>query len=86
MATRQKLIEKIQRNPRNVSLEQFESLVNFFGHIDRGGRHPKAVIQGCTLPYKSENPVKSCYVLELLEILDNLNEKRVSRKQKIKPK
>lgn len=36
------------------------------------GKHPKAIIGNHTMPYKRENPVKSCYVKELLDIIDSL--------------
>jgi len=67
-----KLLEKIRRNVRNVSLEDFEGLINMFGYIEMGGKHPKAIIGNYTMPYKKENPVKSCYVKELLAIIDSL--------------
>lgn len=65
-----KLLEKIRNNSRNVSLQDFEKLINFFGYIEEGTRHPKAIIGENTLPYKRENPVKSCYVKELLAIIE----------------
>jgi hypothetical protein len=66
-----KLLESIRRNPRNVPLQEFETLINRFGYIEEGGKHPKAIIGVYTMPYKRENPVKSCYVTELMEILTN---------------
>jgi hypothetical protein len=63
-------LDSIRRNPRNVPLRKFESLIKLYGYIEEGGKHPKAIIGTRTLPYKRENPVKSCYVLELLEIID----------------
>lgn len=71
MARKQKLLDKIRRNPKNVSLHDFETLINYFGHIEEGGRHPKAIIGIDTMPYKRENPVKSCYIKDLLEIIDS---------------
>ncbi|MBM4453774.1 MAG: hypothetical protein FJ013_04230, partial [Chloroflexi bacterium] len=44
LATKKKLLEKIRRNVRNVSLEDFEGLINMFGYIEMGGKHPKAII------------------------------------------
>ena len=72
MARKQKLLDKIRRNPKNVSLPDFEGLISDYGHIEEGGKHPKAIISIYTMPYKRENPVKSCYVKELLEIIDSL--------------
>jgi hypothetical protein len=65
-----KLLEKIRRNTRNVSLEEFESVATHFGEIEQGGKHPRIVIGKQTLPYKPENPIKSCYVSDLLDIID----------------
>ena len=71
-----KALKKLDRirnsHGRNVSLEDFETIVRSYGHIEEGGKHPKAIIGCHTLPYKRENPVKSAYVLELLEIVDSL--------------
>lgn len=72
MTQREKLLARIRRNPRNVSLNDYESLIKSYGYIEEGGKHPKAIIEAYTLPYKRENPVKSCYVVELLEIIDSL--------------
>jgi hypothetical protein len=72
MVKKSKSIEKIRKNIRNVPLHDFEALVNEFGYIEPGAKHPKAVIGAYTLPYKKENPIKSCYVKELLEIIDSL--------------
>ena len=71
-----KLTEKIRNNTRNVSLKDFEALANYFGHIEEGSKHPKVIIGNNILPYKRENPVKSCYVKELLKIIEE---------QRIKP-
>jgi hypothetical protein len=72
VARKQKLLEKIRRNARNVSLLDFEAPINDYGHIEEGGRHPKVIIGIYTMPYKRENPVKSSYVKELLEIIDSV--------------
>ncbi len=72
MAHRRKLLDKIRRKIRNVSLLDFEALMNDYGHIQEGSKHPKAIIGIYTMPYKRENPVKSCYVKDLLEIIDSI--------------
>ena len=72
MVKKLKLLEKTRKNTRNVSLHEFETLINEYGYIEEGAKHPKAIIDIYTLPYKRENPVKSCYVKELLEIIDSL--------------
>lgn len=69
MTRDEKSLEAIRRNPRNVALRDFEALVRRYGYIEEGAKHPKAIIGTHTVPYKRENPVKSCYVKELLEII-----------------
>ena len=70
MSRDKKSLEAIRRNPRNVALRVFEALIKQYGHIEEGAKHPKAIIGAHTMPYKRENPVKSCYVKELLEIIE----------------
>ncbi len=72
MARKQKLLGRIRRNPKNVSLHDFETLINDYGRIEEGSKHPKAIIGIYTMPYKRENPVKSCYIKDLLEIIDSV--------------
>jgi hypothetical protein len=72
MAKKTKLIDKLRKSARNISLHDFETSIKEYGHIEEGGKHPKAIINTYTLPYKRENPVKSCYVKELLEIIDSI--------------
>jgi len=72
MASKSKLIERIRRNYRNISLHDFEALIKGYGYIEEGGKHPKAIIDIYTMPYKRENPIKPWYVKELLEIIDSL--------------
>ncbi len=72
MSKREKHGEKIRRNINNVSLEDFEALIREYGYIKVSGKHPKARIGNYTMPYKRENPIKSCYVKELLRIIDSL--------------
>ena len=72
MTRKQKLLDKIRRNLKNASLSDFEALIKVYGYIEEGGKHPKAIIKGNTMPYKRENPVKACYIKELIEIIDSL--------------
>ena len=69
MTRDKKSLEAIRRNPRNVDLRDFEALIERYGYIEEGAKHPKAIIGTHTMPYKREYPVKSCYVKELLEII-----------------
>ena len=70
MAKDKKSLEALRRNPRNVALRNFEALIKRYGYIEEGAKHPKAIIGKRTMPYKRENPVKSCYVTELLEVIE----------------
>ena len=72
MTRKQKLLDKAKRNVRNTSLGDFEALIDVYGYIEEGSKHPKAIIDIYTMPYKRENPIKSCYVKELLDIIDSL--------------
>lgn len=69
---KQKLLDKVCRNIRNVSLGDFEALINAYGYIEEGSKHPKAIIGSYTMTYKREKRVKSCYVKDLLDIIDSL--------------
>lgn len=70
MTRDKKSLEAIRRNPGNVALRDLEALIKRYGYIEEGARHPKAIIGTRTMPYKREGPVKSCYVKELLEIIE----------------
>ena len=72
MVKKTKSLDKVRQNIRNVPLEDFEALINMYGYVETGGKHPKAIIGVHTMPYKRENPVKSCYVKELINIMDSL--------------
>jgi len=74
MARGKKSLEAIRRNPRNVALRDFEALIKQHGYIEEGAKHPKVIIGTRTMPYKRENPFKSCYVKELLEIIEEQEE------------
>jgi hypothetical protein len=68
-----KLLEKIRNNIRNVSLKDFESLAKHYGDIEEGSKHPKVIIgNNYPLTYKREHRIKACYVKELLDIIDSL--------------
>jgi hypothetical protein len=71
MTKDQKRLDKVKHNSQNVSLHDFEGLVNQYGFIKEGTKHPRAVIVGQpSIPYKRESPVKKCYVDELLEAIE----------------
>ena len=70
MTREKKSLEAIRRNPRNVALRDFEAPIERYGYVEEGTKHLKAIIGTHTMPYKRENPVKSCYVKELWEIIE----------------
>ncbi|MBE9483167.1 MAG: hypothetical protein IMY88_05745 [Chloroflexi bacterium] len=72
MSRNQKLLNKVRRNIRNTSLGDFEALINAYGYIEEGSKHPKAIVGNYTMTYKREKRMKSCYVKELLDIIDSL--------------
>jgi hypothetical protein len=72
--------EAIRQNPGNVALRDFEALIKRYGYIEEGARHPTAIIRSRTMPYKRASPVKSCYVKELLEIIEQ-QEAQLARDQ-----
>lgn len=72
MSKKEKVEARIRNNPKNVSLDDFEALVNKYGRIEIGGKHTKARIGNATLTYKRVNPIPPEYVNDLLEIIDTL--------------
>jgi hypothetical protein len=71
MGKSEKRLERVKQNPRNVSLTEFESLINEFGYIEEGNKHPRAIIGAATLPYARRNPVRVCYVKQLIHAIEN---------------
>lgn len=72
MRKKDRLEARIRNNPKNVSLREFEALVNKYGHIEMGSKHAKARIGAATMTYKRVNPMPPEYVTDLLEIIDTL--------------
>jgi len=72
MTRREKLEARIRNNPRQVSLHDFESLINLYGRIAKGSKHAKARIGDFTLTYKRVNPIPPEYVSDLLIIIDRI--------------
>jgi len=70
MSKKEKRAQKIRENRTNVSLTDFEALVNQYGYIKEGTKHPQVVIGRKSLPFKRENPVKTAYVDEVLKMID----------------
>ena len=72
MTKKEKREQKIRDNPNNVSLEDFESLINQYGCIKEGGKHPQALIGHRVFSYKRKNPVRPHFVKNILELIDNI--------------
>ena len=72
MSSREKREQRIRNNPSNVSLEDFEALINQYGHIREGAKHPQAVIGKIFMPYRRTTPVRLAYVKELLHWIDTV--------------
>ena len=72
MSKKEKLEARIRNNPKNVSLSDFESLINQYGIVEMGTKHAKARIGNAVLTYKRVNPMPPEYVIDLLEIIDTL--------------
>ena len=72
MSKKEKVEARIRNNPRDVSLDDFETLVSKYGRIEMGAKHAKARIGNATLTYKRVNPIPPEYVNDLLEIIDTL--------------
>ena len=72
MVKQDKREQRIRQNPRNVSLKDFESLINQYGEIIEGHSHPKAHIANHIYPYKRENPVKGWYVDQILRFINEV--------------
>jgi hypothetical protein len=64
----------IRNNPSNVSINEFEALINRYGEIIEGGRHPKAHINKHYYPYKRHNPVDAHYVRGVLRLIDQMED------------
>ena len=70
MTSGMKSLDSVRRNPEDVALRDFEALIRRYGRIEEGRKHPKAIIGARTMPYSRASPVRSCYVRELLEIIE----------------
>jgi hypothetical protein len=64
--------QKIRSNIRDVSLEDFEWLINRYGYIKSGARHALAIIANRVYAYKRTSPVRPPQVRKILELIDSL--------------
>ena len=72
MSKKEKLEAKIRNNPRNVALSDFEALVQLYGYIKEGTKHPLATIGSRTFPYRRTNSMQTPYVTKILELIGDL--------------
>jgi adenylosuccinate lyase len=72
MSKKDKLEARIRNNLKNVTLDDFETLVSMYGRIEMGSKHAKARLGNATMTYKRVNPMPSEYVTDLLNIIDSL--------------
>lgn len=72
MSKAEKREQRIRLNTKNVSLEEFEALINQYGCIKEGGSHPEAYINNHFYPYKRQNPVSEHYVEDILRFIDEM--------------
>ena len=78
MSKRKKLLERIRRNPRNVSFEDLITLLNYYGFdlIRSKGSHRsfKGLVGGqaflLTVPYK--RPLQAIYVKQALSLVERV--------------
>ena len=74
MSKKDKLIEAIKNNPKNVKFEELRKILENIGYkaINNGGSHyvfTKENSISLTIPYK--RPVKIIYVKQVIKIIEN---------------
>ena len=75
MSKKEKREIRIRNNPWNCSLVDFEALINQYGEVKEGSKHPQAIIGNRVFVYKRTNPVHYPYVEKILELIDRLKAK-----------
>jgi len=74
MSKKEKLIEAIKNNPKNVRFEDLKKILESIGYtaVNNGGSHyvfTKVNSISLTIPYKK--PVKVVYVKQVIKIIEN---------------
>jgi len=74
MSRKDKLIEAIKNNPKNVRFEDLKKILESLGYtaVNRGGSHyvfTKEASLSLTIPYK--RPVKVIYVKQVIKIIED---------------
>lgn len=77
MSKKDKLIDAIKNNPKNVKFEDLKKILEKLGYvsINRGGSHyvfTKKDSISLTIPYK--RPVKVIYVKQVINIIEEEND------------
>ena len=82
MSRKRKTLEKLRRNPKNVSFKELDKILGWYGFISsqpgKGSSHYvyKLRIAGktfrITVPYKRPF-IKQCYIKQVMLILDELD-------------
>jgi len=82
MSRKRKTLEKLRRNPKNVSFKELDKILGWYGFISsqpgKGSSHYvyKLRIDGktfrITVPYKRPF-IKQCYIKQVILILDELD-------------
>ncbi len=77
MSKKEKLIQKLRNNPTNVRFETLQSLLLYYGFIERtpkgGSSHYTYIFKQYIITIPKHKPVKSIYVKKVLSILEDLN-------------
>ena len=79
VSKKDKLIEAIKNNPKNVKFEDLKKILENLGYaaINRGGSHyifTKKDSVSLTIPYK--RPVKVIYVKQVIRIIEEENDEK----------
>ena len=74
MGKREKLLEKLRNNPRNVSFEDLDKLLRWYGFVcrpPRGGSHYFYKRRGCRpISVPRHKPVGSIYVKRAVALIE----------------
>jgi predicted RNA binding protein YcfA (HicA-like mRNA interferase family) len=74
MTRRQKLLQQLRNNPKNVRFEDLDKLMRWYGfecRSPKGGSHYVYKRKGqCSITVPHNKPIKSTYVREALALID----------------
>lgn len=76
MSKREKLIERMKNNPKDVPFEDIDSLLIYYGFTRQGTKHyfytHPAVSEVVTIP--RHKPIKAVYIERALRVIDEVKE------------